>query len=356
MNTNRLRRLGIGVIITIVLAAIVLSACTPAEVVATATLEQDLSPAVSDHASDYFVFQSQQEIFDAINSGQTGGEIFDQLQAESEIEIASIDNYSISRSDGATLPIRLYDPGVETKPAPLLIFVYGGGGNMDFYDPGLRHLASSTGLMVATMDYRPAPFLNSLDDVVAAIRWIVQNSSNLGVDSERIALGGVSRGANLTLSTALFLRDSGNPEEQNLIRVLYLLSGYYSPEVLSSQSMEMFGYGIDLVSYEDVERLLGEIYQDKSDYSNPLAFPMLAESLSNLPPVYVVAAGIDPVRDDSIELAARLDEAGQEYYLVMWPGVGHNAGSFLFTPITPEIETYLDAMAVYLRGVLIDRR
>ena len=89
---------------------------------------------------------------------------------------------------------------------------------------------NSTGFMVATMDYRFAPFSASLDDVVATVRWIHQNSEQLGVDSQRIALGGVSRGANLALSTALLLRDSANAEEQNLVRVLYLLSGYYSPD------------------------------------------------------------------------------------------------------------------------------
>jgi acetyl esterase len=227
---------------------------------------------------------------------------------------------------------------------------------MDFFDPGLRLLANSTGLMVATMDYRFAPFSVSLEDVVSTVRWIHENSEQFGVDSQRIALGGVSRGANLALSTALVLRDSVNAEEQDLVRILYLLSGYYSPDTLESESAKMFGNGTDLITTQDIELIFDQVYQNESDYNNPLAFPILANNLTGLPPVYVVASGIDPIKDESTKLAARLQEEGQEYYLSMWPGVGHSAGSFLHTPVIPETQEYLDSMAVYLRGVLTDNQ
>ena len=319
-------------------------------------------PSSSDNVSDYFVFQSQQDLINAVNTGQAE-EVFAKVgQAASEIKMASITDYNITGTDGNnnnTIRIRFYDPGVQDKPAPLLIYLYGRAGaerNMDFSDPGLRVLANSTGFMVATMDYRFAPFSVSLDDVVAAVRWIHQNSEQLGVDSQRIALGGVSRGANLALSTALVLRDSSNIEEQNLVRVLYLLSGYYSPDLLESKTAKMLGNGTDLITSEDIEMIFDQIHQNKSDYSNPLAFPLLSKNLEGLPPMYIVASGIDPVRDESIELAMRLQEEGQEYYLSMWPGVGHSTGSFIFTPVIPETQTYLDSMTVYLRGVPTDNK
>jgi acetyl esterase len=318
-------------------------------------------PSSFDNASDYFILQSQQELINAVNAGQTE-EIFNQIgQASAAIKMASITDYNIitgtdgNNNNNNTIRVRFYDPGIESKPAPLLIYLYGRAGeeiNMDFSDPGLRILANSTGFMVATMDYRFAPFSDSLDDVVSTVRWIRQNSEQLGVDPQRIALGGVSRGANLALSTALVLRDSGNMEEQQLVHVLYLLNGYYSPDLLESKSMEMFGHGIDLLTSEDIEMIFDQMHQNESDYSNPLAFPILSENLTGLPPVYIATSGIDPVRDDSVELATRLEKEGQEYYLSVWPGVGHSAGSFIFTPVIPELQTYLDSMTVYLRGVL----
>jgi acetyl esterase/lipase len=76
--------------------------------------------------------------------------------------------------------------------------------------------------------------------------------------------------------------------------------------------------------------------------------------------VYIVASGIDPVRDESIELAMRLQEEKKEYYHYVWPAVGHSVGhstgSFIFTPVLPETQTYLDSMTVYLRGVPTDNK
>ena len=319
-------------------------------------------PNIAANASDYFVLQSQQDLINAVKTGQVE-EIFARIeQTAREIKMASIKDYNIvTRSDennNNTIRVRIYDPSVQNEPAPLLIYLYGRAGeerNLDFSDPGLRMLANSTGFIVATMDYRFAPFSASLDDVLATVRWIHQNSEQLGVDSQRIALGGVSRGANLALSTALLLRDSVNVEEKNLVRVLYLLSGYYSPDLLESKSAKMFGNGTDLITSKDIEMIFEQIYQNtSSDYANPLAFPLLSKNLTGLPPVYITASGIDPIKDESIQLAARLQEDEQEHYLVEWPGVGHSTGSFIFIPVIPETQPYLDSLAVYLRGVLTD--
>jgi acetyl esterase len=321
---------------------------------------QTSASSSSDNASDYFILQSQQELFDAIKTGQAE-EVFAKIgQVASETKMATITDYNITGSDrnnnNNTIRVRFYDPGVQDKPAPLLIYLYGMAGEgikLDFADPGLRFLAKSTGFMVAAIDYRVAPFYDSLDDVVTTVRWIHQNGEQLGVDPDRIALGGESRGANLALSTALVLRDSkNNVEEQNLIHVLYLLNGYYSPDVLERKSMEMFGNGIDLITSADLEMAFDQMHQNESDYSNPLAFPLLSKNFTGLPPLYIVASGIDPVKDESIELAARLQEQDQEHYLVVWPGVGHSSGSFNFNPVIPELQTYLDSMTMYLREVL----
>ena len=324
------------------------------------TLQNNAASPSSDNASDYFVLQSQQELFNAIKTGKAE-EMFAKIgQAISEIKMASITDYNISGTDRNnninTIRVRFYDPSIPNKPAPLLIYLYGRSGeerNMDSSDPGLKILANSTGFTVATMDYKFAPFTDSLDDVLSTIHWIHQNSEQLGVDPQRIALGGESRGANLALSTALALRDSENMEDRNLIRVLYLLNGYYSPHLLESRSAKMFGNGTDLITSADIELIFDQIYQNvSSDYTNPLAFPLLSKSLTRLPPIYIVASGIDPLKDESIDLAERLSEEGQEHYLAMWPGVGHSAASFIFTPVIPELQRYHESMTVYLREVL----
>src|SRR5919108_5762866 len=111
-------------------------------------------PSSPDNASDYFILQSQQELFNAVNTGQAE-EIFAKIgQAASEIKMASITDYNITGTDGNnnTIRVRFYDPDIQSKPAPLLVYLYGRAGpavNMDSSDPGLRTLANSTGFMVA---------------------------------------------------------------------------------------------------------------------------------------------------------------------------------------------------------------
>ena len=315
------------------------------------------TPLAADNASSYFIFPSQHEIFSNIDegNGQEGAQAAASLsQGNDSMEMAAISDYQIPGPDGNNINLRVYDPSEDKKSSsPLLIHVYGGGGMMDFFDASMRRLANSTGFMVATMNYGQGPFPAALNDVISTIRWIAENGKDrLGIDPSTIALGGHSFGANMALSTALALKDSHKPEERDLVKVLYLLNGFYSPDVLSSKSMEMFGQGQHGLSYEDAKMAFDHIFQNKSDYSNPRAFPLLAQNMTGLPPVYIVAAGVDPAKDESIDLANRLRDAGQEYYLTIWPGVGHSSGSLIFTDQTPEIQEYLEAMTIYLRAEL----
>lgn len=295
------------------------------------------------------------------------------VKSEDKPKMASIKEYNVPGLDENEILLRIYDPGVNlTKKSPMLssspvlIFVHGGGwaiGDVDVYDDSIRHLANSSGMIVAAMNYRLAPehpFPAGLRDVISAVNWIANNGEKIGVNPKRIALGGDSVGANLALAAAISLRDSGNNTKQEdkgqqqqhsgLLDVLYLLYGPYSPELLNRNSMNIFGNGEFGLSYAQMKWAMNQTFQNASDYDNPLAFPLLAQNLAGLPPIYLAAMGLDPLKDESIELANRLKKEGQEHYLTIWPGVAHGALSLI--PITPEIQEYVDAMAVYLRGVL----
>ncbi len=117
--------------------------------------------------------------------------------------------------------------------------------------------------------------------------------------------------------------------------------------------MRLFGngeYGITKTQFQWVMNLT---FQKPEDWGNPLAFPILDNLTGRLPPMYIAAMGLDPLRDDSILLAEKLRLAGQEHYLTVWPGVTHGALSLI--SVTPEIEKYVDAMSTYLKGVLMLR-
>ena len=264
-----------------------------------------------------------------------------------------VDHYLPSNETGSKIHMRVYDPGVKSKPSPALIFVHGGGwsvGSIDGYYNSIRRLANSSGLLVAAMDYRLAPenpFPAGLHDVIATVKWIKENGESIGIDPNRIALGGDSAGANLALATAITLRNEG---QGDTLRALYLLYGLYTPDK-NTESMRLFGNGEYGITKTQFQWVMNMTFQKPEDWSNPLAFPILDNLTGRLPPMYIAAMGLDPLRDDSILLADKLRLAGQEHYLSVWPGVTHGALSLI--SVTPEIEQYVDAMSTYLKGVLM---
>jgi acetyl esterase len=364
------------------------SQSSPIPITTTGQLNNN-SKILEQRVNSYFIFPSQKALFGqaiinatkesdtAMLSGKwtiqqsraAANALLSLLKKEEQPKMKSITDYQIPTSDGKgkMMLLRLYDPGVKQRPSPVLIFVHGGGwsvGNVNTYDDSIKHLANSSGLIVAAMDYRLAPeypFPTGLNDVVSTIRWIANNGQKIGIDANNMGLGGDSAGANLALSAALTLRDSNNGnlrnsndtitiKDHNLIRVLYLLYGPYSPTLLNSTSMKMFGNGKFGLTYASMRYVMSKTFQNASDYKNPLAFPLLAKNLTGLPPMYIAAMSLDPLKDDSIMLANRLQEQGQEYYFTIWPGVTHGALSLI--PVTPQIQNYVDAMTTYLRGVL----
>gem|GEM_PF-593680 len=264
-----------------------------------------------------------------------------------------VDHYIPSNETDRKIHLRIYDPGVEGKPCPALVFVHGGGwtvGSVDEFDSSIRRLANSSGLLIAAMDYRLAPenpFPAALNDVIATVKWIKENGESIGIDPNRIALEGDSAGANLALASAIALRNEG---QGDAVRALYLLYGLYTPDK-NTESMQLFGNGEYGITKTQFQWVMNMTFQRRDDWSNPLAFPILDNLTGNLPPMYIAAMGLDPLRDDSILLSEKLKLAGQEYYLSIWPGVAHGALSLI--SVTPEIEKYVDALSTYLRGVLM---
>src|SRR5215204_845458 len=326
---------------------------------------------LASNSSSYFIFPSQEQLFFpsvnatrqtdlAILSGTWTVENSRAItQSLAELDALSpkmafvIDRYIPSNETDTKIHLRIYDPGVRSKPSPALVFVHGGGwtvGSIDDFDSSIRRLANSSGLLVAARDYRLAPenpFPAGLNDVIATVEWIKENGESIGIDPNRIALGGDSAGANLALASAIALRNEG---QGDALRALYLLYGLYTPDK-NTESMQLFGNGEYGITKTQFQWVMNMTFQRRDDWSNPLAFPILDNLTGNLPPMYIAAMGLDPLRDDSILLSEKLKLAGQEYYLSIWPGVAHGALSLI--SVTPEIEKYVDALSTYLRGVLM---
>ena len=225
--------------------------------------------------------------------------------------VASRAEVPMARADGTALLARLYRPlsANVNELLPLVVFLHGGGwcvGDVESYDPLCRQLANGSGCAVLSVDYRLAPehpFPAALEDASFSVEWAVENAGLLGVDPDSIALAGDSAGGNLAIVTALLARSRGT------VPIRFLVLIYPSTEMVSTRaSRERFGQGFFL----DHESLLWffERYLPQGQVDDWRASPMRAESLADLPPMLLVTAECDPLTDDCLAFANRVELEG----------------------------------------------
>ncbi len=73
-------------------------------------------------------------------------------------------------------------------------------GDLDTEHPWAARLAEGSGAVVISVGYRLAPenpFPAALDDAYAVLTWAAEHAADLGVDPDRIAVGGHSAGGGL---------------------------------------------------------------------------------------------------------------------------------------------------------------
>ena len=137
----------------------------------------------------------------------TGLEHMVNRNPEVPANIEEIKNIEYKNINGKSLQLDIYKPKNLTKPAPLLVFIHGGGwksGERADYKVYLVAFAKK-GYLTATVSYRlidEAPYPACAEDITDAVQWFFRNGEKYGYDPDRIALIGGSAGAHLALLAA----------------------------------------------------------------------------------------------------------------------------------------------------------
>src|SRR5580658_236209 len=219
------------------------------------------------------------------------------------------------------VPCRLYYPEGIDNPA-CLVYAHGGGfmqGSLNSWDHFLRELVRQGNVAVLSVDYRLSPevkFPVAFDEMVAMTRLAAATGADWGIDPRRLAIGGDSAGANLAIAAALALRDAG---ERSLSFQL-LIYGVYSTEV-ESPSWQRFGRGAGL-SQTQFRWMLETYLENPQQAADWRVAPLLAD-LKGLPPAHLIVGSLDPLLDDSNNLAAKLKAAGVPSDLTIYQGINH---------------------------------
>lgn len=205
--------------------------------------------------------------------------------------------------------MRLYRPK-GGRDLPLLVYLHGGGwviGSIVSCSAFCGELAAK-GCAVLALDYPLAPehpYPAALDFTCAALRDIVEHPDRFGCDPRRVALGGDSSGGNLALATALRLQAEGLVPAA---LVLYYPVTEARADGTASWRDFATGCGMD-AAFMDA---CNAAYLQGRSWEDPLISPMCAgdDALRKLPPVHLLGADRDVLRDQGKAFADRLRALG----------------------------------------------
>lgn len=218
--------------------------------------------------------------------------------------------------------LRIHTP-TDAARHPALLYLHGGGWvffSIDTHDRLMRELAARSGRTVIGVDYARAPEARhpvALEQVVTAWRWARDHAATLGLDADRLALGGDSAGANLALAAALRLRDDGERPD-----ALLLNYGVFGDDDASASYARFDGPAYNLERAE-MRWFWDQYLGTPRAAAGPLAAPLNA-ALAGLPRCCLVVPECDVLRDDSLVLAERLRAAGVAVALQRHPGAVHS--------------------------------
>ncbi len=245
------------------------------------------------------------------------------------------------------VPIRIYYPS-EVLPLPALVFAHGGGwimGDLDTHDKIMRLLALRAGVAVVGIDYSLSPeqkFPVAIEESVALLATLEASGADWGLDPARLAMGGDSAGANLTLGAALSLE----PAKPGLLKAGLLYYGAFG--LADSVSRRLYGGDGDGMSEKDLDFYSSNYLRGAADRDDPRRHSLRAD-LTGLPPLFIAAAELDPIHDDSIALAALLEARGGAHQLEIYDGVPH--GFLHYSRMVDKAAKAIDDGAAFLRRV-----
>ncbi|AMM24244.1 alpha/beta hydrolase [Variovorax sp. PAMC 28711] len=257
-----------------------------------------------------------------------------------------------AESGGAAIPLRLYRPAGSqaTDALPVLVYYHGGGwviGDLDTHDVLCRELANGSGCAVVAVDYRMGPehrFPAAVDDVLAATRWVRTNAVSLGVDADRLAVGGDSAGGNLAAVVAIAARDAGD------LPIAFQLLIYPATDMRRGHASHVTNGDGYMLTKDTIAYFHDHYIIDPAHDLDWRASPLLQSDLKGLPPSLLITAGYDPLRDEGLDYARALTAAGNRVSYVCFERQIH--GFITMGRVLDEANTAVSLCSAELRRAL----
>jgi acetyl esterase/lipase len=257
---------------------------------------------------------------------------------------------TVDEIDAGGIPARLYRPtGAETS---VLVWLHGGAfmtGDLDSCDVVARAFAKRAQSAVLSVDYRLAPenrFPAAIEDAWRATVWATGNFNT-------VAVGGDSAGGNLAAAVALRARDL-RVELAMQILVYPVLTADTSNSYYEGFAQRYANFcgrtGFGATSLANIRNMWQTYIPDPTRRFVQDASPLRATSLAGLPPVVMILAEHDILREDGEEYIRRLEAVGVPVEVCRYDGQLHG-----FIGFSGKLDAARDAVeksAAALRRVL----
>jgi acetyl esterase len=274
-----------------------------------------------------------------------------QLAGPKDVPIGKVVNATAQGPRG-DIPLRSYTPiAGGGEPLPTLVYYHGGGfviGDLDTHDGLCRMFANEASVRVIAVDYRLAPehkFPAAVEDAYAALQWIEANASELGVDANRLAVGGDSAGGGLAAVVAQMAKEKSGPR---LAFQMLLFPVTQIGSQTNSMRERASGFFLEKAT---LDWFFDNYLEKGADKSDVRMSPLLADNFGGLPPAYVMVAGYDPLHDEGVAYAEKLRAAGIAVTVADYPDLVHD---FIYLQaVLPQASAAVRAAAAALRGALV---
>jgi acetyl esterase len=204
---------------------------------------------------------------------------------------------------------------------PITIFFHGGGwviGDLETHDVVCRQLANEGNFDVIAIDYRMGPeyrFPTAINDSISAINWVKNNTLDLPINVNKIAVCGDSAGGNI--ATVCCLNSKINSDVPISFQALIYPSTHMGAHYSSKEEYDGFILSKPLMKWFE------DKYIDKDQLNDWRAAPILYNDLTKLPPSLIILAGCDPLKDEGIAYGKKLLKAGNNVETKVFDGQIH---------------------------------
>ena len=219
----------------------------------------------------------------------------------------------------APMPMRVHGARRRGQVVPLVLHLHGGaftGGGLDSGEC-LAHLLAGGGAVVVSIAYPLAPehpFPAAVEASHAALDWMQRERSRLAGAKAPLFVAGEEAGGNLAAAVALMARDRAGPELAGMILVAPMLD----PCTATPSQREAVGDCVECKWSMGWRKYLPR----PMDAEHPYAVPARAQRLAGLPPSLILSGEDDPMRDEAMAFARRLQQAGGPVRTGMLPSTG----------------------------------